>query len=995
MAEEYVFRFIALRQPTTKMGPARKPPQRVPYSVRGEDPPLARKVLEMPVEERSRRRLTALGEEFIAGEGYVRDLSELPFDLFPLADWAEENSGRKLGELDPGSFFQDRYDRKPAKVVASKEFGEAADKLAESLFAHAIADGNRARGRDDLVHAIKLLYLAVAAASVPALFEGEESLGELIGRLLVVIPELATAPLQRTKPETKPQPSQGERGKELEDRLEKLSRAHAELTSVLARPDALHAEPAKVTRDVQLPAGGERMAAIEAKLERIALKVDVAGEGKTEAEPAAAAPSGATGTVSAKARVSLARSAASALSAATSSALEELQVDPRTTDPFAMVNLLEAQIAELSTELPTAVSSRRMIAFGGALLDADAFAKTYGLGGPILEWGSLPTEQPCQFKAGIGDLLIVRQKLRAYELGDLAHVENVLRGEFREREHRRLDLREEVTTTETEQETEKERDLQSTERNEMQNEATKTVQSQFGLQAGLQVSGSYGPVVSFSASLNTSFSTSTSESQRKATTFSREISEKTAEKVRERVREEQMRRVLEQIEEINVHRLENTDHPTANVRGMYRWLNKLYDAQVFNYGQRMMYEFVLPEPAAYFLYAMATNPQQELELEKPEPPLYNGQPLKPENLTRANYQDYLAEQQVTSAKSPPPTFMHVAFSDKQEGKEESNYERGTKVTIPADYEAMAASTWYWYVYTDETAHLKLALGGVDAEGGVSSFGTPRRSELSVGIHAFKTEAFVVTADIYCQLTTEGFAKWQQETYDAILESYLNRKAAYDEAIAQRQAQTGVQILGRNPLENRRIEEHELQKLAIMTLARSSYLDVDSYYESAEPAMDIAAACRNGAYIRFLENAFEWNNMTWVHYPYFWGRHTRWSEALHLTDPDPDFAAFLSAGASRVQLPVRPGFERAVAYFCQTGIPWEGNDVPLIGDELYVPIVEEIAANLEKPEEGTPYPPESKPWTVTVPTELVVVQDLQEIPAIVDSLTGQPMNLDAE
>ncbi|MGN6215439.1 MAG: hypothetical protein ACTHN7_00555, partial [Solirubrobacterales bacterium] len=526
MAEEYVFRFIALRQPTTKMGPARKPPQRVPYSVRGEDPPLARKVFEMPVEQRTRRRLMALGDEFIAGDGYVRDLAGLPFEVFPIADWAEENAARKLGELDPASFFQSQYDRKPAKLVASKEFGEAAGRLAESLFAHAIADGNRARGNDELVHTIKLLYLAVAAASAPKLFEGEESLGELIGRLLVVIPELTTAPLQRSKPETKPQPPQGGRSKELEDRLEKLSRAHAELTSVLARPDAFYAEPAKITRDVQLPAGGERMAAIEAKLERIALKVDVAGEGE-EPKPAARAPSGAAGTVSAKPRISLARPAASALSAATSSVLEELQVDPRSTDPFAMANLLEAQIAELSTELPTAVSARRMIAFGGGMLDAEAFTKTYGLDGPILEWGSLPTEQPCQFKAGIGDLLIVRQKLRAYELGDLAHVENVLRGEFREREHRRLDLREEVTTTETEQETEKERDLQSTERNEMQNEATKTVQSQFGLQAGLQVSGSYGPVVSFSASLNTSFSTSTSESQRKDTTFSREISEKT------------------------------------------------------------------------------------------------------------------------------------------------------------------------------------------------------------------------------------------------------------------------------------------------------------------------------------------------------------------------------------------------------------------------------------------------------------------------------------
>jgi hypothetical protein len=526
----------------------------------------------------------------------------------------------------------------------------------------------------------------------------------------------------------------------------------------------------------------------------------------------------------------------------------------------------------------------------------------------------------------------------------------------------------------------------------MQAEAQKTVESQFGLEAGLQVSGSYGPAVSFSASLNTSFSTSTSEAQRKATSYSREVTEKTSERVNERIREERTHRLLEQIEEINIHRIDNTDDPPGHIRGIYRWLNKLYDAQVFNYGQRMMYEFVVPEPAAYFLYAMVANPSQDLELEKPEPPKFNNQPLKPENLSRTNYQSYLAEYEVTTAKAPPPSFTHVAFFDKQEGKEESNYERGTKVAIPEGYEATAAATWYWAVFRSDNHNFRVGIGGHTAPG--VSFGTPRRTEVSVGVHGFNIVAFVVTADIYCRLTTEGFAKWQHDTYAAILESYLNKRAAYEEAIAQREIQQGVQILGRNPLENRRLERTELRKLTIMMLGRSSYLDVDSYFDSAEPTMDIAAACSNGALIRFFENAFEWTNMTYVHYPYFWGRHARWIEALHLRDPDPDFAAFLSAGATRVQVPVRPGFERAVAYYCETGLIWEGNDPPLIGDPLYVPIVEEISENLGKLDEGVPYPPDSEPWEVTVPTDLVVLQDLEEIPQIVDVLTGNPIALGA-
>ncbi|HYO13228.1 MAG TPA: protein-arginine deiminase family protein [Thermoanaerobaculia bacterium] len=67
-----------------------------------------------------------------------------------------------------------------------------------------------------------------------------------------------------------------------------------------------------------------------------------------------------------------------------------------------------------------------------------------------------PPPKPSRFQAGIGDLLLVRQKLKAHELGEFAHVENVLQGETREREHRRLNVREEIEIIEVERETEKE-----------------------------------------------------------------------------------------------------------------------------------------------------------------------------------------------------------------------------------------------------------------------------------------------------------------------------------------------------------------------------------------------------------------------------------------------------------------------------------------------------------------------------------------------------------
>jgi len=51
---------------------------------------------------------------------------------------------------------------------------------------------------------------------------------------------------------------------------------------------------------------------------------------------------------------------------------------------------------------------------------------------------------------GIGDLKVVKQKLKKYAAGEVAHIENVLRGEYKERKHRVLDRNEETITTKVE-----------------------------------------------------------------------------------------------------------------------------------------------------------------------------------------------------------------------------------------------------------------------------------------------------------------------------------------------------------------------------------------------------------------------------------------------------------------------------------------------------------------------------------------------------------------
>ena len=65
-------------------------------------------------------------------------------------------------------------------------------------------------------------------------------------------------------------------------------------------------------------------------------------------------------------------------------------------------------------------------------------------------------------------------------------------------------------------------------------------------------------------------------------------------------------------------------------------------------------------------------------------------------------------------------------------------------------------------------------------------------------------------------------------------------------------------------------------------------------------------------------------MVYLFYPYFWGKKDDWVTVAQLTDDDPLFGQFLRAGAARVQVPVRQGFEEAIITYLSTGQakgPW--------------------------------------------------------------------------
>ncbi|MBT8457938.1 MAG: DUF3597 family protein [Rhodobacteraceae bacterium] len=151
--------------------------------------------------------------------------------------------------------------------------------------------------------------------------------------------------------------------------------------------------------------------------------------------------------------------------------------------------------------------------------------------------------------------------------------------------------------------------------------------------------------------------------------------------------------------------------------------------------------------------------------------------------------------------------------------------------------------------------------------------------------------------------------------------------------------------------------------------------------------DIEEARIEGMIVQFFEQAFEWHNMAWLLYPYFWAKHSRQHMKLLAEDPDPKMRDFLSAGAARVVVPVPEVYEDAVLNFFETNEIWNGGEPPMVDDPEFISIAEELKQgrtnSFNSPiyyeGAGTPPPYIVDEWEVKLPTSLVKLQSDDTLP----------------
>lgn len=595
---------------------------------------------------------------------------------------------------------------------------------------------------------------------------------------------------------------------------------------------------------------------------------------------------------------------------------------------------------------------------------------------------------------GIADLNRVEQSLSCYKAGEIAHIENIMQGEYKERSTRRLQRSEETYDLTTEREQTQERDTTTTDRYELAQETSRVITENNAFTAAASASGTlpFGEVkVEASSNFSTSFSST--ESDKQTSSYAKNITDRSLQRIVTRVREQRTTKLIDEYEENNKHGLDNRTG-TKHVVGLYRWVDKIYTAQVVNYGKRLMFEFMVPEPGNFHLWAMFSNGSQtNLSLTIPPDPRIvplAGVLLDSHNvLDTINYGAWAAMYNA-DVEAPPDKFISVGLSMAGNLENDINASRSQELEVPKGYFATYVSGSADVEYSnDKDPSISVFVGkesfwvhnrGTGANGRGGNFEAsilPVTGKVPVSFSSSTSRFYLLSIVVKCELLQSAVENWQIKTFNAILEAYQLKKDAYDKAISEARAQMAAaknsvnQIQGTNPTINQTIIQNELKKGCINWLFNgqdfSNKNDVVDNRDLANPPKipTDPATLANLERAKFIEQCFEWSLMTYTFYPYFWAAKPRWRPLYQLTDTDPLFLNFLQSGMARVHVSVRPGYHKAAMHFLSTGEIWNGGDRPGIGSPIYLSIMDE----LKQPKSTLV----GQPWEIRVPTTLTILQ----------------------
>jgi hypothetical protein len=191
---------------------------------------------------------------------------------------------------------------------------------------------------------------------------------------------------------------------------------------------------------------------------------------------------------------------------------------------------------------------------------------------------------------------------------------------------------------------------------------------------------------------------------------------------------------------------------------------------VFNYGLRVMYDFMIPEPASFLIEVFKQAQASAVKLDRP-PDLT----ITADQLDEYNFRWWASTYGATDVAEPPEEFKTYAkeIAMPPTGDHSGLFNKTDEIAIGVSNRWSNGSSWYFQ-------------SSMNNESG----------NVPVFMKTFHASQAVTNIEVQAGRTDRAVKQWALETYGKIWTAHKTRMDEYNEALHQLQLNAGVNITGR-------------------------------------------------------------------------------------------------------------------------------------------------------------------------------------------------------
>jgi hypothetical protein len=614
---------------------------------------------------------------------------------------------------------------------------------------------------------------------------------------------------------------------------------------------------------------------------------------------------------------------------------------------------------------------------------------------------------------GIQEYRRVEQTLCCYVPGEISHIENIMAREYKEKSTRNLLRTENTTEITNETEIENVNDTTTAERNELSSETAIELQKDksFDISGSVTVSKDSKAFGSISANASTGYNNSSSSalSNTEAKNYAKEVTERALERIVQKTSEKRTYKMIKEFEENNKHGFDNRGGD-QHVTGVYRWVDKIYDNYLVNYGKRLVLEIEVPHPALLYKKSMEWKSKKKADEQTlliPPKTLSDFGIDSSGDVNSDNSQSAASAYGITLHNYESQTqFINVDIPVSEvENKSSSQSKTLDSIAIPDEFVAErieGVGSFNYKTPLNSTAYLEFKFSGYTTHQGdykdkgqktfdyYFNLNPSIAGSISVVVAYRRVNSYSGSLKVKCVSDPRLMTEWQEDALITLTTAYQKKLDEYNEELKLQQLALQAEADQEksedysNSAINRLIEERELKRASIEMMSKPYCYDLGlnfincktytckSQCDEDEIEATIPEIIQNKAlenytgFIKFFETAFQWEIFSYIFYPYYYNEKCRWYELLQTKNSDPIFEAFLQSGMAKILVPIRPQFEKSVLWYLETGeISPECDVVPETADDRYESLLKDLGDQDEVTVEGK--------WKTRIPSTLTIIQ----------------------